>query len=799
MKGSGSAPSDDRSTLVTRWPVILLAAAYLSLHLPFLSPSLEDIDSINFALGLRDYDIAAHQPHPPGYPIFMALGHLSRAVLAVTASSLPQVRAEALALAIWSAIGGAVALVAAWALFRRLGVRAPAARSRSAHVESAQSASAHSGLALWATALLAVAPAFWITGSRPMSDLAGLGLAMTAQALLVGGSRDRRSLVLGAIAAGLAVGIRAQTVWLTFPLLVGALVMQRHAGAVWLLTRPIAALMAAGLSWGVPLLAVSGGLGEYLRALGTQAGEDLAWVDMLLFNPTPRRLAFAFYETFVLPWGQLSVAIPVLVFAAIGFVVMAARERRALAVLAIAFGPYTLFHLLLQETSHVRYAVPVVPALVWLTARGAAPLFARIPRLAGSTWLPAAVAAVPLILLAAFRTVPLGIAYGSEVHPAFRAIDDINREVAGGARPAAVYSHYALRRPVQASPPDGVRVVEPLLRYEWLALVDYWIEGGRAPVWFLSDPKRTDLALIDSRSRRERAHPLVTEYRWSVGDRPELGGARPTGVDWYRFDEPPGWFLAEGWALTPETGGLAKATTMGVDDEPIHGYVRRGRGPMHMVVGVRHLGSAVEPATNFELTIDGLVIEQWTLDPTEGSNLLRFIDLPAGLPPGTGDFAHLSISARSATPGRATPEVAVRQFDIQPADTIVFGFGDGWHEAEYEPATGRQWRWTSERSVLRVAPATAVRLTLRGEWPPSFQDPGPRVRITAAGRVVAEMQVPRAFTWSVSVPADVVAAADGAIAIETDRVYLPGPAEGTEDARHLGLRLFDIEVNTGSP
>ena len=33
--------------------------------------------------------------------------------------------------------------------------------------------------------------------------------------------------------------------------------------------------------------------------------------------------------------------------------------------------------------------------------------------------------------------------------------------------------------------------------------------------------------------------------------------------------------------------------------------------------------------------------------------------------------------------------------------------------------------------------------------------------------------------------------AAGAIAIETDPVYLPGPSEGTTDERHLGLRVFE--------
>src|ERR1041384_2901670 len=55
----------------------VLAAICLLAHLPFLSPALEDIDSINFALGLHHYDPALHQPHPPGYPVYMLLGHIS--------------------------------------------------------------------------------------------------------------------------------------------------------------------------------------------------------------------------------------------------------------------------------------------------------------------------------------------------------------------------------------------------------------------------------------------------------------------------------------------------------------------------------------------------------------------------------------------------------------------------------------------------------------------------------------------------------------------------------------------------
>src|SRR5262249_8724506 len=95
---------------------LAIAVLYLAAHLPFLAPSLEDIDSINFALGLRHFDPALHQPHPPGYPIYMLLGHVSLPLIE-RVTSATGVAAEARALAIWSAVGGAGCIIAAWFLF----------------------------------------------------------------------------------------------------------------------------------------------------------------------------------------------------------------------------------------------------------------------------------------------------------------------------------------------------------------------------------------------------------------------------------------------------------------------------------------------------------------------------------------------------------------------------------------------------------------------------------------------------------------------------------------------------------
>ncbi|MBI3050293.1 MAG: DUF2723 domain-containing protein [Acidobacteria bacterium] len=736
----------------------------MAAHLPFLAPSLEDYDSINFALGLRDFDPARHQPHPPGSPVYIALGRLLLVPISAVSPSVVPGAAEALALALWSAVAGAVAIIAVAYVFAAVNHEPRTSGSRTPNPGSRLT---------WAAALFAAAPLIWISGLRPMGDLPGLAVALVAQAFILHGRTDPRWLTLGAVVAGLAAGIRVQTVFLTLPLFTLALWQARR---FW---RPVAALAAAGLVWAVPLVADSGGVGGYLRALGSQAGEDFAWVNMLWLEPTPRRLAFALYETFVLPWGSTALAAAVAAAAALGGVLMLARERPALVLLLVAFVPYAAFHLLFQETITVRYAIPTLPLVVWLAVRGAGAFGRFMP------------AAAPLVAGALVVAVPVSVAYGREPHPAFRAIADASQAV-GSASPGAVFGHHSVWRALQAGsalPP----VAEPPRLYEWLGPVSYWKNGGTAAVWFFADPRRTDLALIDPQARLD-----VERYRWAVADRPELSGARPVGADWYRISDP-GWFAGEGWALTPETGGLARASGAGPDFRPIEAWVRRRPGPLHLVVGGRHLGDAGDPAAEFELAVDGVVRDRWMLS-FEERNFLRFLDLPDGIAKGEGRYARLTIVSRAVGgDGRRAP-VGVRQFDIQSADRMLHAFAEGWHEDEYDPATGRRWRWTSERSVVRVKGASGgVRLSVRGESPLRYFDVPPTVRVTAAGRVIAQFQPAADFEWDVTVPAEDVTRTGGAIAIEIDRVYLPGPAEGTADERRLGLRVYECGVYPLSP
>ena len=490
--------------------------------------------------------------------------------------------------------------------------------------------------------------------------------------------------MLGAFVAGVAAGIRVQTIWLTAPLLVLMAFQQRRAGVGWLASGPLAFFTIGVAVWAIPLVADSGGIDGYLRALSSQAGEDFAWVNMLWLEPTPRRLAFALYETFVLPWGSTALAGVVIVAATAGLIVATMRERRALALLLVAFAPYAMFHLLFQETVMVRYALPTVPMVAWLAASGAA-LLGRV----GSPWRGSnRGVGVDRRCAAGCGLWPLT----SPRLPGHSGCGTLraHRSSGGGLFPSqrlactsGRQSHASRRGAATIVPVAGSGVV---------------LEGRRQlAVWFFADPRRTDLALIDPWARAD-----VVRYPWAVADRPELSGARPTGTDWYRIT-PPGWFAEEGWSLTPETGGLAGATAAGPDHRPIVAWVRRRPDPVHLMIGGRHLGVAGDPAAEFELALDGVVRDRWTLTFDE-RNFLRFLDIPEGLAGADRDYARLTVVSRAVgDDGRRAP-VAVRQFDIQSRSRLVYGFADGWHEMEYDvpPVGDGAGRASDRRSGCRV-------------------------------------------------------------------------------------------------
>ena len=730
-----------------------LAVLFLATHVPFLPESLEDIDSVNFALGVRDFDVALHQPHPPGYPVYIAL---VKALVPLFGGS-GEPAAVLTALAAWSVIAGTLLVPLAFVLFRGMG--------------------SDERRALCAAVLVSACPLFWFTALRPLSDMAGLAVAIAAQALTlaaftgVPGVAGDRALVIAGALAGIAAGIRVQTVMLTAPLLAVSLVAVRH---VSVRTRVLAVLAAAAacVLWTIPLLAANGGVGGYLAALGTQAGEDFTGVVMLWTTRTPRVAAAALSNSLLWPWGSVVAGAIVMALAAAGAVRLAARQPRALMLVALAFAPYAAFHLLFHETATIRYALPLVLPIAWLAATAI--------DMAGRRAGIAITAILAAVLLSGGIQAARG--YGSHPAPAFQAV----RAAASDAS-LPLATHTVFRRTVdwEVLQAGGNARQGRLVGYraphgrEWLTLVEQWRREPAGSIAVVADPSRTDLWLFDPHARELRG-----TYRWALPDRPYVGGVRPGAADWYLM-RPPGWMLDRGWALSAEIGGVTAKDVGGPHVQPSVAWIRGRSEDALMLVGGRNLGGG--GTASLRATHDGRTLDSWEAAP---GFFLRRLSIPAGTFPGSG-YTPLAVSASST--GSAA-RVALEQFDLQPEGVPMVAYADGWHEPEYNPALATAWRWASERSVLWVRPiGRDVTLTLAGESPLRYFDGAPNVRVTAAGQEISRFAPAADFSWEARLPARLLEQGGGDVVIESDRWFTPASA-GAADQRHLALRVYRVSV-----
>lgn len=741
------------------------AAFFTTMHLAWLPRHLEDIDSINFALALRDYDIASHQPHPPGYPVFVALARLIDGGLSPWLHDEPTRAVVAMAL-----LAAAAAIVALLALY---GILGELDRTRT----GAPVSTAWPAIAVAATAS---APLFWVTAARPLSDMAGLAGALGCQWLLLRGARVGARLrdgMAAAAACGVAVGLRSQVVWLVVPLLLWLVVVlwrRRGAGAA---AAAGAAALAGGLVWAVPMVALTGGPEAYRAAFVSQAGEDLEGVPMLALRPRPRQAVVAAIDTFVSPWAVWPLAVVVLGLASVGLLSLA-RHRAHAWWLAIGLLPYAVYHLLFQETETTRYALPLVPGVVVLAMLAAR----RWPRGLRPVLLLAIVAALGISLVAHRQYVTAGAATQAVLtRLATRAGEEASRP--------QVLMHRRVwaetRRARTALAPQPPYDVLPAPRaFEWKEALPAWRAGQ--PVWWLVDPRRGDDAAVDPRSMGHEAR-----FEWPEPVATVLGGMRPHPFDWYAVSRPQ-WIALDGWSLTPEMAGHTAADAR--SRRHAEALIRPTPTAATLLVGGRYVAAANAPPETLSVRIGepsdpsawreevrvppGPFVFTWTVpvDRLRGASYVRVGVGPIGTEPARGP-------------------IYLEQFDEQPVGTPVVALDTGWHEPERDTRTGRRWRWVGPESALRVAGAQGdVRLEIAGTYPRHY-DAIPVLEVRAGSAVLARHPLSRPFRVSQRVTASQLAAASGRLTWHVSESFVAGERTGTADARRLALEIATLRID----
>jgi hypothetical protein len=232
--GPGSDQADDSKNVKKR---TLCASSMLLLtllsRLPFQAKIPYGLDSVQFVLGLDHYDVTLHQPHPPGYFLFVMLGR-------AFSMAFRDPNLSFIALNILFSVLGAL-------VFYRLG-----------------RALFGSGNGLLSALLLVTSPLFWFHGEVALSNVADcFFVCLVTWFCWKTLNGDPRFVYYSAVALGLSGGVRQNTLVFLLPLWLFSMArvgLRRQLSALLL-------LLVTVLLWYFPMASLSGGVYAYQTAL----------------------------------------------------------------------------------------------------------------------------------------------------------------------------------------------------------------------------------------------------------------------------------------------------------------------------------------------------------------------------------------------------------------------------------------------------------------------------------------------------------------------------------------------------
>lgn len=201
----------------------------------FRSHDLYDLDSVNFALAIGRFDPRVHQPHPPGYFLYVCLGRLLNYF----------VHDANLALVILSILASIVCV----ALIYKLALDWFGSRA-----------------ATFAALLFLFSPLAWFHGTVALTYSVEAAASALIGWLCWRIERGRHGFIVPtAIALGITAGIRPSSILFLGPLFLFSL----RRAPMRKTALGIAALAAAAGAWFLPMIWASGGFAAYFGALAS--------------------------------------------------------------------------------------------------------------------------------------------------------------------------------------------------------------------------------------------------------------------------------------------------------------------------------------------------------------------------------------------------------------------------------------------------------------------------------------------------------------------------------------------------
>jgi hypothetical protein len=367
--------------------VVMVAIVCAATRFLALARSVWDWDEALFTMALRDYDVTFHHPHPPGFPVFIALARAVRLVVPDDFRALQ-----------------AINLIAAMLVFPAVYFFARELRLRFM-------------TCVMAGAVFAFLPNVWFFGGGAFSDIPSIVLVLFAVTLLFRGARDRKAYWLGTFLLALAIGIRPQNFLIG---LIPGIYATRKRRPLEVLTALVIGLIVVGVAYGGAVYA-TGDFDDYMRIV-REHGEYISRVDSWR-SPERPPLWRIFDRFFIKQYQSPPLSIVASILATIS-IVGAIRERdRSMLWAALTFIPFAILAwLMLDRFSISRFSIGYQPMFALFVADGLRRVGSR------RSWLAPALGGALIIAFAAY-TLPALTAVRNDIAPSILAVRAVSQNV----------------------------------------------------------------------------------------------------------------------------------------------------------------------------------------------------------------------------------------------------------------------------------------------------------------------------------------------------------------------------------
>lgn len=207
-----------------RYILATIFVTTLLLRLPFASKWLEDWDSVQFALSLHHFSILDHQPHPPGYPLYVLMGKLTDLFIGDDLTSLVSL----------SILFSSLTTILFYKLTKEM---------------------FDLKTAVLATVMLIFIPIFWVFSELPLTNIPGLFFYLLSIYLIFKFHNQIKIMIFTSFLAGFILGVRATEYPVILSLL--GLVILKHSNPKYSLGVLIA-FVTGIVAWFIPVLFLTG-------------------------------------------------------------------------------------------------------------------------------------------------------------------------------------------------------------------------------------------------------------------------------------------------------------------------------------------------------------------------------------------------------------------------------------------------------------------------------------------------------------------------------------------------------------